>query len=115
MPFVGAAMRRLEDPRLLRGQGAFIEDLELPRELRVAFVRSQFAHARLASIDLEPARQTPGILAAFDARDLGVRRIPAVVTHSGLRPCAQPILADGVVRYVGEPIAVVLGETRAAA
>ena len=54
MPFVGAPVRRLEDPRLLRGQAAFLEDLELPRGLSAAFVRSQFAHARLDAIDLSP-------------------------------------------------------------
>src|SRR5215211_3348054 len=99
MPFVGAAVRRFEDPRLLRGQATFIEDLELPRALRVAFVRSQFAHAQLTSIDLSGARQAAGVVAAFDSGDLGVRRIQATVTHPALKSCAQPILADGVVRY----------------
>jgi len=115
MPFVGTPLRRMEDPRLLRGQGAFIEDLDLPRALDVVFVRSQLAHARLLSVNLEPSRTMPGVHAAFDAHDLGVRRIHATVTHPALRPCAQPILADGIVRYVGEPIAVVAAERRAAA
>src|SRR5438034_11480319 len=52
VPFVGAALRRLEDPRLLRGQAQFIEDLELPRQLQVAFVRSEYPHARLVAVDL---------------------------------------------------------------
>jgi aerobic carbon-monoxide dehydrogenase large subunit len=115
MPFVGASVRRLEDPRLLRGQATFLEDLELPRGLSAAFVRSQFAHARLVALDLTPALKTDGVIAAFGASDLGVRRIHAVVTHPALRPCAQPVLADGVVRYVGEPIAVVVAASRAAA
>jgi aerobic carbon-monoxide dehydrogenase large subunit len=115
VPFVGQPLRRVEDPRLLRGQGAFIEDLDLPRGLSVAFVRSQYPHARLADVALNAARGVPGVAAAFDGRELGVPRIHAVVNHPALRPCQQPCLADGVVRYVGEPIAVVAAETRAQA
>src|SRR5438105_7350141 len=114
-PGMGAAVRRLEDPRLLRGQASFIEDLELPRQIHVAFVRSEHPHARLAAVDLAEARRVYGVLGAVTASDLGARTIHAVVPHPALRPCAQPILADGVVRYVGEPIAAVLGATRAAA
>jgi carbon-monoxide dehydrogenase large subunit len=112
---IGGAMRRLEDPRLLRGQASFIEDLEIPRALHVAFVRSEYPHARLSSVDLTPARAVEGVAAAVCGHDVGARRIHAVVEHPALRPCGQPLLADGVVRYVGEPIAAVLAETRAAA
>src|SRR4030088_693230 len=115
MPFVGAAVRRLEDPRLLRGQASFIDDLELPRQLYVAFVRSEYPHARITSVDLETAGATQGVIEAVVGANLGNRRIHASVTHAALRPCAQPILADGVVRYVGEPIAAVVAETRAQA
>src|SRR5712671_4104217 len=101
MPFVGAAVRRLEDPRLLRGQATFIEDLELPRQLAVAFVRSEYPHARVTATDLSEARTVDGVVDAVTAADLGIRRIHATVTHAALRPCGQPILADGVVRYVG--------------
>ncbi|MGI9146493.1 MAG: xanthine dehydrogenase family protein molybdopterin-binding subunit [Chloroflexota bacterium] len=115
MPFVGAAVRRFEDPRLLRGQANFIEDLDLPRQLYAVFVRSEYPHARLVSVALEPARRTRGVVAAFTAPDLGPRRIHATVTHPALRPCGQPILADDRVRYVGEPVAVVVAESRASA
>jgi aerobic carbon-monoxide dehydrogenase large subunit len=115
MPFVGAAVRRFEDPRLLRGQAGFIEDLDLPRQLQVAFVRSEHPHARLASVDLQPARSVAGVAGAFASLDLGPRRIHATVTHPALRLCGQPILADGRVRYVGEPIAAVVAESRATA
>src|SRR6266508_5523699 len=113
--YVGAPLRRLEDPRLLRGQANYIEDLDLPRVLCVAFARSDFPHARLASVDLGQARSVPGVVAVFDGGELGTPRIEATVTHPALRPCAQPSLADQVVRYVGEPIAVVAAETRATA
>src|SRR6202048_1095479 len=115
MPFVGAAVRRFEDPRLLRGQASFIEDLDLPRQLHVAFVRSEYPHARLSSIDLEPARGVAGVVSAFTGLDLGPRRIHATVTHPALRQCGQPILADGRVRYVGDPIVAVVAESRASA
>lgn len=124
-PFFGAAVRRLEDPRLLRGQATFMEDLALPDLLYVAFVRSQVAHGRLAGVDLAPARATRGVVAAIDARDVAAslppgpgplpRTIPTTVPHASLRPCSQPFLADAVVRYVGEPIAALVAESRALA
>jgi aerobic carbon-monoxide dehydrogenase large subunit len=112
---IGAAVRRFEDPRLLRGQASFLEDLELPRQLHLMLVRSEYPHARLRSVELSEARAVPGVTAAVSGADLGTRTIHAVVGHPELRPCGQPILADGVVRYVGEPIAAVLAETRPAA
>lgn len=112
---IGAAVRRLEDPRLLRGQATFLEDLELPRQLHLMFVRSEYPHAGLRTVELTPARAVAGVAAAISSEELGTRTIHAVVGHTELRPCGQPILANGVVRYVGEPIAAVLAETRAAA
>src|SRR5919198_6268657 len=108
MPLVGASVRRFEDPRLLRGQATFIEDLDLPRQLHVAFARSAYPHARILALDLNSALETPGVLDAFSARELGAYRIHASVTHPALRPCGQPALSDGIVRYVGEPIAAVV-------
>jgi aerobic carbon-monoxide dehydrogenase large subunit len=116
--FLGAPLRRFEDPRLLRGQASFAEDITLPRLLHVAFVRSEHPHARLEGVDCSAALALPGIVAAVDARALGctpVPRIHATVGHPALRPCAQPILADGAVRYVGEPIAAVVAEDRSTA
>jgi carbon-monoxide dehydrogenase large subunit len=115
MPLVGAPLRRLEDPRLLRGQATFIEDLDLPRQLYVAFARSEYPHARVNALDLNAALEVPCVVDAVTARELGAHRIHATVRHPALRPCSQPILSDGVVRYVGEPIAAVVAESRAAA
>ncbi len=100
---------------MLRGQATFLEDLELSRQLHVAFVRSEYPHARLTNIDLTSARKVDGVVDAVVAADLGVRRIHPTVTHSALRPCGQPILADEVVRYVGEPIAAIVAHSRALA
>jgi carbon-monoxide dehydrogenase large subunit len=113
--FLGAPLRRFEDPRLLRGQASFLEDLALPRLLHVAFVRSEHPHARLEGVDCSAALGLAGVVAAVDARALGhtpLPRIHATVSHPALRPCAQPILADGLVRYVGEPVAAVVAEDR---
>lgn len=112
---IGAALRRLEDPRLLRGQGSFLEDLELPRQLHLMLLRSEYPHARLRTIDLTAARSVPGVAAAVSGDDLGPRTIHAVVGHPELRPCGQPILATDVVRYVGEPIAAVIAPSAAEA
>src|ERR1051326_1524689 len=100
MPLVGAPVRRLEDARLLRGQAKFIEDLELPRQLHVAFVRSEYPHARLSRVRLAEARALDGMVAALSVFELGSRFIEPVIAHPALRPCAQPILADSTVRYV---------------
>ena len=74
---VGAPIRRLEDPRLLRGLGTFVEDLVLPGMLRVAFVRSVYPHARLSSVNLDAARALPGVVGGFTAADFAgeMRRI----------------------------------------
>src|SRR5690349_23631442 len=98
---IGAAVRRLEDPRLLRGQGSFLEDLELPRQLHLMLLRSEYPHAHLRAVDLPEARSVPGVAAAVSGENLGPRTIHAVVGHPELRPCGQPILASDVVRYVG--------------
>lgn len=115
---VGQPVRRVEDPRLLRGQGRFIEDLRLHGLLDLAFVRSQYAHARI-EVDTAPALDRPGVVAAFGASDLqdmaGFRPIPTVVGHPALRDCTEPLLAVDKVRFVGEPIAVVAAESRALA
>ena len=105
MPFVGAAVRRIEDPRLLRGQGGYLEDLDQPRQLHLAVVRSEYPHARLAAIDLERALSVDGVVAAIAASELGTdnRTIHATVTHPALRPCAQPVLADGPRRRMAPP------------
>src|SRR5262249_34275792 len=109
MRLFGASLKRLEDPRLLRGQGTFVEDLRLPGLRHVAFVRSAHPPARSRSAAgalpdgaaLSPAAVSPSVVA-----------IPAVVPHEALRPCAQPPLARGRVRYVGEPLAAVVAADR---
>ena len=67
----GARVKRREDPRLLTGQAQFVDDVHLPNTVQVAFKRSDYAHARLLSVDVEAAREMPGVIAVYRASDLG--------------------------------------------
>src|SRR5690349_22804642 len=108
--YLGASVRRREDPRLLTGRGRFVADIALPKMLHVAFVRSPFAHARIASIDAAAARAASGVVAVVTAADLAgrVNPIRGEARYPGFRSPDWPILAGDVVRYQGEPIAAVV-------
>jgi carbon-monoxide dehydrogenase large subunit len=111
---VGARIRRREDPRLLRGRGSYVDDLRRAGLLHAAFVRSEFAHARLVGIDADSARSVPGVVAVYTAEDLAPHARPILATSSnpGYRATPTPILSSDRVRYVGEPIAIVVAESR---
>jgi carbon-monoxide dehydrogenase large subunit len=112
---VGASLKRLEDPRLLRGQATFVDDLRLPGVRHVAFARSPHPHAAFR-LDAGGATAVPGVDRVFTATDFpGVTGIPVVIVHEALRPCAQPPLARARVRFVGEALAAVVASTRYAA
>jgi carbon-monoxide dehydrogenase large subunit len=108
--YVGSSIRRKEDARLLTGRGRFLADITLPRTLHVAFVRSPFAHARIASIDVTAARAAPGVAAVVTAADLAgrVNPIRAEARYAGFHSSDWPVLAGDTVRYQGEPIAAVV-------
>ena len=109
-------MRRVEDERFVTGAGGYAADLIPEGALHVAFVRSPLAHATIDEIDLEATRDAAGVVAVVTAADLGLREIPG---STGRGPAAvgmtRPVLADGVVRYVGEPVAAVVATSAAAA
>ncbi|MEM6385062.1 MAG: xanthine dehydrogenase family protein molybdopterin-binding subunit [Pseudomonadota bacterium] len=116
-------VRRLEDQRFLTGQGRYIDDIAPDGALFAVFVRSQVAHGVLAPVDLSEAREMPGVVGAFAAADLAAMGIDyvmrgAVVTNrdgsSGV-DVARPLLVADKVRYVGDPVAVIVAETREAA
>ncbi|MFZ3359363.1 MAG: xanthine dehydrogenase family protein molybdopterin-binding subunit [Xanthobacteraceae bacterium] len=115
----GAPITRNEDPRLLSGQALFIDDVELPGMLHAAFLRSNVAHANVRSIDLTAARSRPGVVAVYTAADLGAHWAPGPllvppppITGTVFNERTQVPLAKDKVRHVGEPIAVVLAESR---
>ncbi|MEU8475210.1 xanthine dehydrogenase family protein molybdopterin-binding subunit [Streptomyces hygroscopicus] len=107
---VGRSVARREDPRLLSGRGRFVDDIELPGMLHAQFVRSTVAHGTITGIDLTRVRQVPGVIAAFTAADLELGDITARLDRppSEFVPTAMPVLARDRVRYVGEPVAVVV-------
>ncbi|MDT7746686.1 MAG: aerobic carbon-monoxide dehydrogenase large subunit, partial [Pseudonocardiales bacterium] len=108
--WVGASVPRREDPRLLAGRGRFVDDITLPGLLHAQFVRASVAHARITGIDLSEVRATPGVVAAYTADDLDLGDITAVLDRPPHEfvPTAMPVLARDKVRYVGEPIAIVV-------
>jgi aerobic carbon-monoxide dehydrogenase large subunit len=114
---IGARIPRREDRRLLTGRGTYVDDVSLPRMLHAAFARSSEAHARLLAVDGAEARRLPGVVAVFTAAELEGKAAPIRALNStpGYRECDTPILASEKVRMVGEPIALVLAESRYAA
>src|SRR5512145_1609809 len=117
---VGARVLRSEDPRLLRGRGEFVDDLRLPNMLHAAFVRSAHAHARLRRVDSRAALATPGVHAVFAAAAMTAamreHRMPVLVPIPYAKfPRLQFALAADEVCYVGEPIAIVVADSRYAA
>src|SRR4051812_29766836 len=113
MSVLGTRVRRVEDPRFLTEGGTYVADLDDPRLTGagwVTFVRSTIAHARLESIDVSEALEAPGVLGVFTAADLDLgpvgMRIPGLLPDAMMRPW----LAQGTVRFVGEPVAVVVTE-----
>src|SRR5437660_601042 len=108
MSIMGTRVLRTEDPRLLTQGGVYTDDLRLPELTGAAYVtivRSPIAHARITGIDTTAAAELPGVVAVLTAADL-----PA--PPEGADPAAEPLLAADRVRYVGEPVALVLTEGR---
>jgi len=117
---VGQSVRRVEDPRLVQGLGRYSDDVSLPRQLHAVVVRSPHAHARLGAIDGQAALGMPGVRAVLTAADLaadGVGDLPTDRTRK--RPdrtpglaTSRPALARSRARHVGDPVALVVAETR---
>src|ERR1700754_1115162 len=111
--FIGSPVERVEDLRYLRGRGQYVDDLVRPGQWHAAIVRSGVAHGRVRSINTAAALAVPGVHAVLTAQDLG-RPMPVISfrrPNPTIAPYAQPVLADDVVRYVGEPVAVVLADS----
>lgn len=113
MGYIGQSVRRREDLRLLTGRGCYVDDVRLPGALEAAVLRSPHAHARIRRLDASAALAQPGVVAVLTAVDLPDVRIPVrIAALPELERALQPPLARGVVRYVGEPVAVVVAATR---
>lgn len=120
---LGQPVPRLEDPKLLRGEGRYSDDLRLPGQLTAVFLRSPEAHGRILRLEVGRARTLPGVslvLTAAEMNEAGITHVPPGVQMSGpgeAKPVVprHPPLAEGRVRYVGQPVACVIAETKAAA
>lgn len=113
----GRSIPRVEDARLLRGQARFIDDIVFPDMLHAAFARSRSAHAHIRHVDTTAAKAVPGVHAVFCYADLRPHltcdRIPLALPAAAVKFDAEPIcLADQEVCYVGEPIALVVADSR---
>jgi aerobic carbon-monoxide dehydrogenase large subunit len=126
--YVGGGVLRKEDPKLITGQGQYIDDINLPGMLWMAVVRSPFAHAAINSVDLSRAKQMPGVVAAFSGQDLAEdwkaglpcawpiarRSFPEPTTDDPRLPDHYPVSKDRA-RFAGDPVAIVVAESRAQA
>ena len=112
---VGAPVARVEDPRILTGGGRYVDDLRLPGTLHAAFLRSPHAHARIGAVDAGPAERAAGVRTIVHGRSPAVQALGDIrptITTPGIACPARPVLARDVVRFVGEPLAVVVAESR---
>ncbi|MGE0492282.1 MAG: xanthine dehydrogenase family protein molybdopterin-binding subunit [Vulcanimicrobiota bacterium] len=112
---IGQRVARKEDPRLLQGQGQFVDDLRLPGTLHAVFLRSPVAHARLARLDTSKAFGSPGVAVVLTGADLPPYPLPVAPAVEGMVIPEQPMMAVDQVHYVGERIAVVVAGSRAQA
>ena len=114
MVYAGQSVKRFEDPRLLTGQGAFLDDLTFQGMLHAAVLRSPHAHARITSIETAAAHHSPGVVAVVTADDLEgvVEPVPTrrETEADELQPPVHPVLARDKVCYVGQPIAIVVAQ-----
>lgn len=116
----GQPITRNEDPQLITGQSQFIDDIELPGMLHVAFLRSDYAHARIKNIDVSAARKIPGVVAVYTAADFGDYwkpgplqvPPPTAIKGSVFHACTLVPIAKDKVRFSGEPLAVVVATDR---
>ena len=113
--WVGASVPRKEDPRLLTGRGRYVGDVARAGELYAAFVRSPLAAARITGIDVGGAADAPGVVGVFTAGDLGLAGLTAALDRPEFTPTEMPVLAGEEVRFVGEPVVVVVADSAYAA
>ena len=120
---IAQPVRRVEDPRLLKGNGSYTDDMSLPGQLHAIVLRSPHAAATIVSIDTQAARAMPGVAAVYTSADLdadGIGELPCLAQlknrdGSPMKNPGHPVLARGAVRHSGDPVAFVVAETIEAA
>jgi carbon-monoxide dehydrogenase large subunit len=117
---IGAAVRRKEDQRFITGRGQYVDDINRPNQLYAVFVRSPVAHGKINAVNTDQAKAAPGVVAIFTGADMEVGGLPCGwgINSKDGTPMAEPghpPLARDFVRYVGDQVAVVIAESRAAA
>jgi len=121
---IGQPVRRKEDVRFLNGRGRYTDDIDMPGQAHLAILRSPHAHARIVSLNVEPARAAPGVIAVLTGHDaaadgIGLFRVQIEVpARAGTPPLycpPRPILQTEAVRFVGDPVVAIVAETRAQA
>jgi aerobic carbon-monoxide dehydrogenase large subunit len=118
---IGSPLERIEDLRFLRGKGEYVDDVARPGQLHAVILRSSVAHGRIVAIDADAARACAGVRAVITAADIGAElgKVPTIPLRQeqldAFIPFQQPVIAIGKVRYVGEPIAVIVAESAALA
>jgi carbon-monoxide dehydrogenase large subunit len=115
--YTGASIKRSEDPRILTGAGRYVDDIKLAGMLHAAFVRSPLAHGTVLSVDVSAARALPGVVAVLTGADLEAMTVPGPDPLMALFGAAGPtpeftLLATDKVRLMGDPVAVVIAESR---
>ena len=111
---VGTRIKRREDPRLITGQATYTDDLQLSGMVYMSLLRSPYAHAKINSIDVSQAKALPGVITVLTGADLAGKTgdVPCVAEVPGMKLPHHPLLAEGKVRYVGEPVVVVVAIDR---
>ena len=120
---IGVPLRRREDRRFLTGRGRYVHDIVLPQQLHAVFLRSPHAHAEIVSIDKAEALASPGVVAIFTAEDVVADRLNGVPCAWGIagkdgtpmKEPPHPLLAQGKVRHVGDPVTMVIADSIEAA
>jgi carbon-monoxide dehydrogenase large subunit len=119
MHYAGRPLKRLEDPRLLTGNGSFVDDLRMPGMLHACVLRSPHAHARLTAIDIAAVQRLPGVVAVLTGDDIAdalgalpTRAMEGEWQVEAMNAPEHPVLARGKVCYVGQPVAVVVARDR---
>jgi carbon-monoxide dehydrogenase large subunit len=107
--FIGRSVRRVEDPVLVTGKGCYVDDIQLPGMLHMAFLRSPYPHAKILSIQTSAAQAMPGVVAVVTGDDLSERlHVPVMPLVPGMKIPPHPLLARGAVHAAGVPVAAVV-------